>query len=89
LAFKANIDGLRASPALEITRELIAAGMVKVMACDPNANGEFEKFPSYRMAEMLKEANIFLKMAEHVEFKRIDLVLLKEKVVIDTRGIYR
>jgi UDP-N-acetyl-D-mannosaminuronic acid dehydrogenase len=65
LAFKANIDDIRESPALEITRELIASGIGKIMACEPNV------------------------LVDHNEFKAVDRELLKEKVVIDTRGIWR
>jgi len=89
LAFKANIDDLRESPALEITRELIAGGVGRVLACEPNANAGFEEFPLYGLEEVLKEADILLVLVDHEEFKGIDRELLKEKVVIDTRGVWR
>lgn len=89
LAFKANIDDLRESPALEITRALIASGIGRVMACEPHVNGRFEEFPLYDLNQVLKEADILLVLVDHVEFKGIDRELLKEKVVIDTRGIWR
>jgi UDP-N-acetyl-D-mannosaminuronic acid dehydrogenase len=89
LAFKANIDDLRESPALEITRELMASGIGRVMACEPNVNGGFGEFPLYELGEVLKEADILLVLVDHHEFKGIDRELLKEKVVIDTRGIWR
>lgn len=89
LSFKANIDDLRESPALEITRELMASGIGRVMACEPNVNGGFGEFPLYELNEVLKEADILLVLVDHMEFKGIDRVLLKEKVVIDTRGIWR
>ena len=89
LAFKANIDDLRESPALEITRELIHAGVGRVMACEPNASGEFAEFPLYELSEVLAAADILLVLVDHDEFKEIDHELLKEKVVIDTRGVWR
>jgi UDP-N-acetyl-D-mannosaminuronic acid dehydrogenase len=89
LAFKANIDDLRESPALEITRELIASGIGRVMACEPNVNGGFGEFPLFELGQVLKEADILLVLVDHEEFKGIDRELLKEKVVIDTRGIWR
>jgi UDP-N-acetyl-D-mannosaminuronic acid dehydrogenase len=89
LAFKANIDDLRESPALEITRQLIDEGIGKVLACEPNANGGFEEFPLFRLEEVLKESDILLVLVDHDEFKGIDRELLKEKVVIDTRGVLR
>lgn len=89
LAFKANIDDLRESPALDITRELVASGIGQVMACEPNVNGSFKEFPLYDLGTILKEADILLLLVDHHEFKGIDRELLKEKVVIDTRGVWK
>lgn len=89
LAFKANIDDLRESPALEITRELVASGIGRVMACEPNVQGGFEEFPLYEIGDVLREADILLVLVDHDEFKGVDRELLKEKVVIDTRGVWR
>ncbi|WP_305046424.1 UDP-N-acetyl-D-mannosamine dehydrogenase [Geoalkalibacter sp.] len=89
LAFKADIDDLRESPALEITRELIASGVGRVMACEPNVQGGFEEFPLYEIQDVLREADILLLLVDHQEFKGVDRELLKEKVVIDTRGVWR
>jgi UDP-N-acetyl-D-mannosaminuronic acid dehydrogenase len=89
LAFKANIDDLRESPALEITRELIRSGVGRVMACEPNIGATWEDFPIYDLDEVLREADILLVLVDHEEFKGIDRELLKEKVLIDTRGVWR
>jgi UDP-N-acetyl-D-mannosaminuronic acid dehydrogenase len=89
LAFKANVDDLRESPAMEITRDLIKARVGHVMACEPNVNGLFDEFPLYDLEEVLKEADILLLLVDHEEFQGIDRELLKEKVLIDTRGVCR
>jgi UDP-N-acetyl-D-mannosaminuronic acid dehydrogenase len=89
LAFKANIDDLRESPALEITRELQASGIGEVIACEPNCGGEFNEFPLFGLDEVLQRADILLVLVDHDEFKEVDRDLLKEKVVIDTRGAWR
>lgn len=89
LAFKANIDDLRESPALEIVRALMASGIGRVMTCEPNVNGGFGEFQLFDLGEVLKEADILLVLVDHVEFEGVDRELLKEKVVIDTRGIWR
>ncbi len=89
LAFKANIDDLRESPALEITRKLYSSGVGKIMVCEPNTHGDFVEFPLYELNEVLKAADILLVLVDHEEFKGIDSESLKEKVVIDTRGIWR
>lgn len=89
LAFKANIDDLRESPALEIARKLVADGVGEIMACEPNVNGSFKEFPLYGLAQVVKEADILVVLVDHEEFIGIDGETLKEKVVIDTRGIWR
>ncbi|WP_306547311.1 UDP-N-acetyl-D-mannosamine dehydrogenase [Desulfobulbus sp.] len=89
LAFKANIDDLRESPAMAITRELIGSDVGKVMACEPNVHNGFDEFPLHELQEVLREADILLVLVDHDEFKEIDRELLKEKVLIDTRGVWR
>jgi UDP-N-acetyl-D-mannosaminuronic acid dehydrogenase len=89
LSFKANIDDLRESPALEITRELFARNMGRVMACEPNVQNGFDEFPLYDLDQVLREADILLVLVDHQQFKGIDMELLKEKIVIDTRGVFR
>lgn len=74
---------------MEITRELIASGVGRVMACEPNVNGGFDEFPPYDLSEVLKEADILVVLVDHQEFKTIDRELLKEKVLIDTRAAWR
>lgn len=39
--------------------------------------------------QVLKEADILRVLVDHDEFKDIDRELLKEKVLIDTRGVWR
>lgn len=89
LAFKANIDDLRESPALEIARKLIASGVGEIMACEPNVTHGFDEFPLYGLGDVLQKSDILLILVDHEEFFGIDSESLKEKVVIDTRGIFR
>lgn len=89
LAFKANIDDLRESPALEIVHELIKLENTRVMACEPNINNSFNDFNLYTLEEVIREADIVLVLVDHAEFIEIDRELLKEKVVIDTKGIWQ
>ena len=89
LAFKANIDDLRESPALKITRELMNAGIGKVMPWEPNVQLTFTEFPLYSLDTIMQEADILLVLVDHNEFGEIDRGFLDDKVVIDTRGIWR
>lgn len=88
LTFKADIDDIRESPALEIVRELIQSNPGVVMACDPNCNGASLEFPLHALHEVLSSADIIVLLVDHKEFKELDRELLKEKVVIDTRGVW-
>ena len=88
LAFKANIDDLRESPALEITRELHASGLGEIIVCEPNVNSGFEEFPLIGFDEVLFKADIFVLLVDHEEFKMVDKKQLYGKTVIDTRGIW-
>ena len=89
LSFKANIDDLRESPALEITRKLIEQEVGLVMACEPNVSNGFSEFPLYPLDEVVRKADILLVLVDHDEFKDVDRDVLKEKVVIDTKGVLR
>ena len=89
LAFKANIDDLRESPALDIVRALQAANVGRILACDPNINGGFDEIPLAPLDQVVKTADMLLVLVDHEEFFQIDKEPLKEKVVIDTRGVWR
>ena len=88
LAFKANIDDLRESPALDIVRQLTLLGIGQIMACEPNVHDDFEEFHLYDLDTVLSEADILVVLVDHDEFKKVRGEVLKEKVVIDTRGIW-
>ena len=68
---------------------MIKSGIGCVMACEPNAHGNFDEFILYDLGEVLKPADILLLLVDHEEFLEIDRDFLKEKVLIDTRGIWR
>ncbi len=89
LAFKANIDDLRESPSMDIVKHLIQSGIGKVMACEPNVQQDKAPFPLYELKDVLKEADILLLLVDHTEFTEIDPQVIKDKVVIDTKGVLR
>lgn len=96
LAFKPNIDDLRESPALNITKDL--AGHVEhatVLAVEPNvselpkalqnmSNVEFAEY-----ADAIERADVVLLLVDHDEFKTIPAAALKGKTVVDTKGLWR
>ncbi|MFT3717872.1 UDP-N-acetyl-D-mannosamine dehydrogenase [Pseudorhodoferax sp.] len=89
LTFKANIDDLRESPSLDIVRDLIAEDVGQVLACDPNVTADKIDIPLHDLKQVMKSADILLLLVDHDEFKAIDPETIKDKIVIDTRGIWR
>ncbi|NDR52811.1 UDP-N-acetyl-D-mannosamine dehydrogenase [Actinomyces sp. 565] len=96
LAFKADVDDLRESPALSVTRELAALlPEARILAAEPNitelpaslaAAGNIS-LADYR--EAIAAANVVVLLVDHKEFKALDRSLLDGKRVIDTRGAWR
>ena len=89
LTFKANIDDMRESPAMEIVKQLLSLKIGKVMACDPNVSMEKTDFTIYSLKDVLNHADIIVLLVDHSEFVNIDPQLLKDKVVFDTKGIFQ
>jgi UDP-N-acetyl-D-mannosaminuronic acid dehydrogenase len=91
LAFKADIDDLRESPALDIARELGERFEGQVMVVEPNIrklpDSLVGKVRFCELNEALNEADVIVILVDHAQFKRVDPVRLQAKVVIDTRGL--
>lgn len=89
ITFKANIDDMRESPSKDIVDDLIRKGVGKILVCDPNVRPEKVSFPLHELKDVLKQADILLLLVDHHEFTDIDPQVIKDKVVIDTRGVLR
>jgi UDP-N-acetyl-D-mannosaminuronic acid dehydrogenase len=72
LAFKPNIDDLRESPALYITRQLIASDL-DVLAVEPNIQ-TFSEFEIVDYKKALEEADVVTFLVGHKEFKELDVL---------------
>jgi len=88
LAYKNDVDDLRESPALDIARELIREDVGKVLICEPYVK-ESKEFDLHPLEKVLKESDILVLLVNHKQFYDVDRELLKEKIIIDTRGIWR
>lgn len=71
LTFKPNIDDLRESPALYITRRLISDGL-EVLAVEPNIKTH-DEFEVVDYKEALEVADIVVFLVAHKEFKGLDV----------------
>jgi UDP-N-acetyl-D-mannosaminuronic acid dehydrogenase len=94
LAFKANIDALRESPALAITQQVAAIHPGPVLAVEPN----IEELPSklvskpylanIELAKAEAEADVVVLLVNHAAFKDIPATSLSKQRLVDTRGIW-
>jgi len=86
LAFKADVDDLRESPALEIVQRIQAESLGEVLVAEPNLarHKEFKLLP---YEEVVARADIVVVLVDHKQFRKLRAADLKEKIVIDTRGI--
>jgi UDP-N-acetyl-D-mannosaminuronic acid dehydrogenase len=91
LAFKADIDDLRESPALQIVTALSEDNIGDIIAVEPNIKSLpkhlEDKIELASLQEALAKANVVVVLVDHKEFKSADKTAFATKVVIDTRGI--
>ena len=90
LTYKADVDDLRESPALDIVRELRKSGCGEILACDPLvSSGKFDEFPMLSMDEVVARSQILVLLTSHRQFLSIPRKTLQEKVIVDTQGAWR
>ena len=93
IAFKADIDDLRESPALDITKMLAQQNNAQILVVEPN----IEKLPEslielgvelVSLNEALELCNTVAVLVDHKQFKTIPAELVAKKAVVDSRGIF-
>lgn len=95
LAFKADIDDLRESPALEITTEIARIEGVQLLAVEPHVKALPKSLAKMANVEFVsaedavKRADVVVLLVNHRQFAAVDRTLLRDKLVIDTRGFWR
>ena len=92
LAFKANVDDLRESPAVEIAAHLADSGL-KVLAVEPHVTALPKTLQGraelVSLADALARASVVVLLVDHRAFAGLTLEQLKGKKLIDTRGMVR
>lgn len=92
LAFKADIDDLRESPALAICQSISEKFPGHLVVAEPNI-AELpctlaSKATLVDFRQAVEEADIIIVLVDHKEFKAITRSSIETKTVIDTRGIW-
>ena len=88
LAFKADVDDLRESPAFDIVKRLKHENIGELIICEPNLKSH-DDFELCTLDDAIKRADIVLLLVDHKSFKKCKASDLGEKVVIDTRGVIK
>jgi len=93
LTYKADIDDLRESPALDIAHQLITQTNFEYLVVEPNINVLPELLHSsncqhYEFNEAIELADIIVLLVDHKEFATIHGSCLRGKAVIDTKGVW-
>jgi UDP-N-acetyl-D-mannosaminuronic acid dehydrogenase len=92
ISYKADIDDLRGSPALEIVKSLSQYKINRLNIVEPNISElpesiEKNNINLISLDAAIKDADIIVILVGHYEFKSIDKKFIENKVIIDTLGI--
>ena len=93
LSFKADIDDLRESPSLEIVQQLKRLNLGMLYVAEPHisqlpAGLQSDNVEFASAEDAVAHASIVLLLVNHRKFAGIDLGMLSNKFVIDTRGMW-
>jgi UDP-N-acetyl-D-mannosaminuronic acid dehydrogenase len=87
LAFKANIDDLRESPALEIVRHLAARHPGPIVAVEPNVHELPAQLDGVTLAsEPVQAGDVHVLLVDHSQFRTLAIPTGR---IVDTRGLWR
>lgn len=96
VTFKANVDDLRGSPALEIAYELAVRNphwqisvVEPYLAELPDRLSEFTNVALQSASQALISASVVALLVDHADFLEIPMSELLEKHIVDTRGLWR
>jgi UDP-N-acetyl-D-mannosaminuronic acid dehydrogenase len=93
LAYKANVDDLRESPAVDIVKHLAAENIGELLVVEPHVNTLPKDMTDLGLQlwdfdRAVEKANILLLLVDHMSFLNVDRDVVKDKIVVDTRGVW-
>ncbi|MGP5620631.1 UDP-N-acetyl-D-mannosamine dehydrogenase [Corynebacterium casei] len=95
LAFKANIDDLRQSPALNIAVDLAEAlPNAAILTVEPNITELPKRLKGFDNVQLVNyrfaidQADVLVLLVDHKEFKDLPISTVGEKTIIDTKGLW-
>ncbi|CAH1669235.1 UDP-N-acetyl-D-mannosamine dehydrogenase [Hyphomicrobiales bacterium] len=94
LTFKANIDDLRESPAMDVALHLAAKYGQRIKIVEPNLRQLTPELAGHGVGfmnidEALRDCEIAIVLVDHDEFKMVPLAQRRHLDVVDTRGIWQ
>ena len=93
LSYKANVDDLRESPAMDIVAALARHCAGRLLVVEPHINALPKSLADAgpQLADFdnaVEQSDILLLLVDHAAFLTVDRDMLKDKIVIDTRGVW-
>ncbi|KUZ27884.1 UDP-N-acetyl-D-mannosamine dehydrogenase [Burkholderia territorii] len=94
ITYKADIDDLRESPALEVAQALANCHRGKIAIVEPNLQALPDELAVGRVTlstldDAIAEAHVLVLLVDHAEFKSLRPELGDSQVLVDTRGIWK
>jgi UDP-N-acetyl-D-mannosaminuronic acid dehydrogenase len=93
LSYKADVDDLRESPAVEIVAQLARERVGELLVVEPHVNSLPRNLTELGLKlwdfdQATERANILLLLVDHASFLAVDHDVVKDKIVVDTRGVW-
>jgi UDP-N-acetyl-D-mannosaminuronic acid dehydrogenase len=93
LSYKKDVDDLRESPAVQIVRRLAQEDVGEILVVEPHIFSLPDELSRLGLElndfdRALEKANVVVLLVDHMAFMQVDHALLKDKFVIDTRGVW-
>ncbi|AXU96881.1 UDP-N-acetyl-D-mannosamine dehydrogenase [Erwinia persicina] len=93
LAFKPDIDDLRESPAVQVTRMIADWHQGTTLVVEPNVHSLPTALQAsvtlIALEEALQQADVLVMLVDHRAFKAIEPAAVTQQWIVDTKGVWR